>query len=72
MQDASIDLSLIRDIAAVPVALVALPSLIFDKHATFAAIRQLAGDNLIREGAHEWRKSSSEDFQWMLFTPTAL
>src|SRR5437899_4019681 len=50
----------------------ALPRLVFDKDAAFVAVRQLAGDNLIREGAHEWRKSSSEDFHWMLFMPIAL
>src|SRR2546429_5157931 len=71
MKHPAVDLGLIRDIAAVPVTLVALPCLILDKGAGFATVRQLAGDDLIRESAHEWRKRSSEDFHRTPFLAVA-
>src|SRR5205809_1828446 len=71
MKHPAVDLGLIRDIAAVPVTLVALPCLILDKDAAFATVRQLAGDDLIRESAHEWRKRSSEDFHRTPFLAVA-
>ena len=54
-----------------PVALVALPRLILDKDSAFATVRQLTGDDLIRESAHERRKRSSEDFHRTPFMAVA-
>src|SRR5438552_3130080 len=71
VQQASIDFSLIRDIAAMSITLVALPRLILDKDAAFATVRELTRDDLIRESAHERRKRSSEDFHRTLFMAVA-
>src|SRR6266568_3320925 len=61
-----------RNVAAVPETIVALPCLIFHKYASCVTIRQSAGDNHVRKGAHEWRESSSEDFHWTPFVPIAV
>jgi len=71
MKHPTVDLRLVRNIAAVPETIVALPGLILDKYAPSVTIRQSAGDNLVREGAHEWRKRSSEDFHRTPFLAVA-
>src|SRR5437667_762751 len=71
MKHPAVDLGLVRNVAAVPETIVALPCLILDKDASSVAIRQSAGDNLVRKGAHEWRKRSSEDFHRTPFLAVA-
>src|SRR5437764_12761253 len=45
-----IDFDLVGNIAAVSVRIMALPNLIFDKHAPVAALRSLKGETLVGKG----------------------
>src|SRR5207237_8491532 len=67
----AIDIGFVTNITAVPVAVWALTGLLFDKHAPFATIWQSAGDDLVRERAHEWRKGSPEDSYVPPFIPVS-
>src|SRR5207302_9463580 len=64
---ATIDLGFIANIPAVAVPRMALACLVIDERLPFAAIRQLTGDDLIRESAHKWRKSPAQDAHGALF-----
>src|SRR5205809_3376068 len=56
MQDAMIHLSLVSNVAAVTERMVAMTRFIFDEHASFAPVWQLARDDFIRKRAHEPRQ----------------
>src|SRR5207244_4259942 len=66
LENATIDLSFIRDIASMPVRVMALPGLIFDEHAPPAAICQFTSDDLVRKCAHKRRQAAIEDPHWFL------